>query len=91
MTETCLEMIDAHGPVIVEGPFATNRVFLSALKSLTGRPVYASVSQTGTSSGAALLTGIRPASSLTPVDETISGLQAYRSTWRARVSAEAAR
>lgn len=91
MTETCLEMIDADGPVIVEGPFATNRVFLAALQSLTGRPVCASASQTGTSSGAALLTGIRPVSSLRPVDDTISGLQAYRSTWRARVSAEAGR
>jgi sugar (pentulose or hexulose) kinase len=91
MTQTCLEMIDADGPVIVEGPFAANQVFLAALQSLTERPVYASVSQTGTSSGAALLTGIRPASSLRPVDDAISGLQAYRSTWRARISAEAGR
>lgn len=87
MTATCLQMIDSSGPVIVEGPFAANRIFLAALHSLTTRPIYASVSQTGTSAGAALLTGIRPMSSLRLVDDVLPGLDVYQSTWHARVSA----
>ena len=55
MTQTCLSLIGAGGPTIVEGAFARNAAFLSMLAAATGRPVIATASQTGTSLGAALL------------------------------------
>ena len=88
MTVTCLEMICSQGPIIVEGPFTANRTFVAALHSLTRRPVYVSPSQTGTSSGAALLAGIRPSSPLRLVDETIPGLDSYGATWREMIDTE---
>lgn len=53
MTDTCLSLIGAAGPVIVEGPFARNAEYLAMLSSL--RPVEVAASATGTSIGAALL------------------------------------
>lgn len=55
MTATCLAMIGADGPTVVEGPFARNPWYLAMLASATGRMVEASASQTGTAIGAALL------------------------------------
>jgi len=56
MTETCLDLIGAAGPIIVEGPFAANDLYCNAVAGLTGRGVRASTdSATGTSVGAALL------------------------------------
>ncbi len=53
-------MIGAEGPVVTEGPFARNRLFLGMLATAIDRPVTgAGESATGTSIGAALLT--RPA------------------------------
>ncbi len=82
MTVTCLEIISSEGPIIVEGPFVVNRVYVAALHSLTGRSVHVSPSQTGTSSGAALLAGIRPSVPPRLVYEIIPGLGKYRATWR---------
>jgi sugar (pentulose or hexulose) kinase len=54
MTATSLELIGADGPVIVEGPFATNRTFLETLHVMTGRDIVTGgAGLTGTSSGAA--------------------------------------
>lgn len=55
MTRTCLDLTGAAGPIIVEGPFARNLLFLEALRLATGRPVIAAAGSTGTSAGAALL------------------------------------
>lgn len=57
MTETCLNLLGADGPVIVEGPFAGNSVYLEALANFTGRDVEAVSGSTGTSLGAGLLAG----------------------------------
>src|SRR5690606_35355287 len=57
MTETCLYLLGADGPVIVEGPFAGNPVYLKALSNFTGRDVEAVTGSTGTSLGAGLLAG----------------------------------
>ncbi|MEJ5022044.1 FGGY-family carbohydrate kinase [Ochrobactrum vermis] len=57
MTETCLHLLGAEGPVIVEGPFAGNSVYLEALSSFTGHEVEAVTGSTGTSLGAGLLAG----------------------------------
>ena len=59
MTATGLEMIGALGPVLVEGPFAENEIYLDMLAAATGRPV-AAIAGTGTSIGAALLTQDSP-------------------------------
>lgn len=55
MTATCLGLIGAEGPIIVEGPFAANKAFLMMLEVATGRAVLAGGSATGTSIGAACL------------------------------------
>jgi len=91
MTQTCLELTGARGPVIVEGPFARNQEYLAMMQAATGRPVYHSEAQTGTSIGAALLfdTDRHVAShvpSLPP--ENFSELQSYAATWQSLVEAQ---
>jgi sugar (pentulose or hexulose) kinase len=54
-TAVCLDLTGADGPVIVEGPFARNRLFTRMLAAATKRVVIASDAATGTSIGAALL------------------------------------
>ncbi|UWU25142.1 FGGY-family carbohydrate kinase (plasmid) [Rhizobium sp. CB3060] len=83
MTEACLDLIGAKGPIFVEGPFALNRTYLAALSSLTGSNVVALPGSTGTSQGAALLTGIKPAAAPEnhPVRADLPGLRAYRQAW----------
>jgi sugar (pentulose or hexulose) kinase len=60
MTEACLGLIGAGGPVVVEGPFSLNEAYLDVVAALTGRDVIAVPGSTGTSAGAALLAGIDP-------------------------------
>lgn len=55
MSATCLSLIGADGPVIVEGPFAANAPYLAMLKVAVGRDVLVGESATGTSVGAACL------------------------------------
>jgi sugar (pentulose or hexulose) kinase len=56
MTATCLDLIGADGPVIVEGPFAANPHYLAMLGAALDRPVFTSTgSTTGTAIGAAML------------------------------------
>lgn len=57
MTETCLDLLGAGGPIIVEGPFAANSFYLSALAGFSEREVIAVSGSTGTASGAGLLAG----------------------------------
>ncbi len=57
MTALCLDLIGAEGPVIAEGPFAADALYLRMLAAATSRSVLPSPSRgTGTSIGAALLT-----------------------------------
>lgn len=83
MTETCLDLAGAKGPILVEGPFALNGLYLNLLAGLTGREVLAVPGSTGTSQGAALLAGVEPAArngvSAAGVDH--DGLAGYRSDW----------
>jgi sugar (pentulose or hexulose) kinase len=55
MTRTCLTLTGAAGPIVVEGPFARNELYIEALAKAIGRPVIAVAGSTGTSVGAALL------------------------------------
>jgi sugar (pentulose or hexulose) kinase len=92
MTQSCLDLIGADGRIIVEGPFALNRIYIAALASLTGREIKALPGSTGTSLGAALLTGISPkapSSAMAPMLQ-VPALDAYRGAWKSRVADMAA-
>ncbi len=60
MTARSLSLIGSEGPIVVEGPFANNHLYLRALASASGQPVCVGQggTPTGTAEGAALLTGI---------------------------------
>lgn len=84
MTATGLEMTGADGPILVEGPFASNAAYLDMLAAATERPVWA-VSGTGTSIGAALLT---TKNNVVAVSDGVRRLcrpelSAYAEKWRA--------
>lgn len=86
MTKTCLDLTGAAGPVIVEGPFARNRLFCEALADAAGRPVMPMAGATGTSVGAALLATGAPMTP--PVPEAVvapgslpAGFASYRTEW----------
>ena len=81
VTLTCLNLIASDGPVIIEGPFATNKIYTAALASLTGRDVYISQAMTGTALGAALLAGIPLASSVEAVAPGKHNLAEYKTAW----------
>ncbi|HEY0121882.1 MAG TPA: FGGY-family carbohydrate kinase [Rhizobium sp.] len=83
MTQACLGLIGAKGPIFVEGPFALNRAYLAALSALTASDVVALPGSTGTSQGAALLAGIRPAATMEsqPVRAELRGLRDYWQAW----------
>lgn len=91
LTETCLELSGADGPAIVEGPFARNRLFLSALAQRVPRPLIARPDATGTTEGAALLAEGPDANrrdepdppAVEPLDIDLS---AYVKEWRAWLS-----
>lgn len=87
MTATGLEMIGAKGPVLVEGPFADNPVFLDMLGAATGTPVSA-VAGTGTSIGAALLTakGGRKEQGGDKHKTANAGMVSYARKWRTSLS-----
>jgi sugar (pentulose or hexulose) kinase len=88
MSATCLELTDATGPIIVEGPFAKNRVFGAMLAVATGREVLASAgSATGTSIGAALLAaqGMKPDISFAAISAPAAlavDIARYAEKWR---------
>jgi sugar (pentulose or hexulose) kinase len=88
MSTTCLELAGAEGPIIVEGPFAKNRVFGAMLSVATGREVLASAgSATGTSIGAVLLAaeGRKPDISFAGISAPpalAAGMARYAETWR---------
>ncbi len=55
VTARCLQNIGHDGPIVIEGPFATNKSYLAMLSAVTGEPIILSKSATGTSQGAAIL------------------------------------
>ena len=57
MTATCLDLTGAAGPIVVEGPFARNGLYIEALAKAKKRPVIAVGHSTGTCLGAAMLAG----------------------------------
>jgi len=95
MTKTCLDLTGAAGPVIVEGPFARNMLYIEALSQAAERPVRPVGGSTGTSIGAALLTaqGSMPATSPPGTADSPFGLpesfRQYCAEWNRLVGAEA--
>jgi len=91
--ETCLDLISAAGPIMIEGPFATNQLYCEALATLTGRQVKCCTGTTGTSSGAALLAAAdakRPQPAWPVIDPVATRfdrdlLRAYTAPWQAAV------
>jgi sugar (pentulose or hexulose) kinase len=90
MAATCLDLIGAQGPTIIEGPFAANAEFAKMLRAATGRDVITEAAGTGTSIGAALLAGM---AHLTPGGEAVEdpgpAWAAYAAAWREAVQAAA--
>lgn len=84
MTDTCLGLVNASGPTVIEGPFARNSDFLAMLAAIRPDGVEVAASSTGTSVGAALLCledGQAPeTTSVNPTDTT--RLRAYAQAWR---------
>ena len=85
MTRTCLDLIGARGPVIVEGPFARNAEYLDMLASISPEGLRIALSATGTSVGAALLalgkqTPPRTENLSAPADA--AALAAYGQSWK---------
>jgi sugar (pentulose or hexulose) kinase len=75
---------------VLEGPFASNKLFIEMLLAATGRPVEAmAASQTGTSIGAALLADMKrtasPGTARGPF-EVSPRMTAYAQKWRHAVS-----
>lgn len=87
MTETSLRLIGASGSTIVEGPFARNWIYLSALRSLTTREVIAAPGSTGTSLGAALLAGVTFPAQLgsEPIMPLDTDFDLYAKHWRGSI------
>lgn len=87
--ETCLRLTGSAGPILIEGPFARNHLFLAALAQLTDRPVAARPDATGTTEGAALL-AFGPEAARGEPGETSPNpsldvdLSRYAATWRLR-------
>jgi sugar (pentulose or hexulose) kinase len=93
MTEQCLQLSGAAGETIVEGPFASNPVYLEMLAAATDRPVVAmQASATGTSIGAALLADLAHAKATQPVvpelppPSRMAAMVRYADLWRTAVS-----
>ncbi len=86
VAETCLALAGAEGPVIVEGPFARNQLFLAALAQRIPRPVLVEPDATGTVDGATLLAfgpGARtPTKEAPPATPLAIDLGAYAETWQ---------
>ncbi len=88
MTCTCLDLIGARGPTIVEGAFARNGAYLRMLAAATGRDVIATASSTGTSLGAALLVADVQGSPAADrvVTAPVPAWAAYAARWQAMVA-----
>jgi sugar (pentulose or hexulose) kinase len=90
VTAESLGCAGAAGPTIVEGPFARNRLYGSALAAILGRPVLPSSGTGGTSLGAAHL--FNPADASPPAGDqraaplALDGLADYIRAWRGQAA-----
>lgn len=82
MTDYCLDLIKASGPVVVEGSLIGNGLYLSALAALRPDELLVSEDATGTISGAAQLAGQKIAGSSRSVTALDLPMAQYRDRWR---------
>ncbi len=98
MTQTCLGLIGARGPAVIEGPFARNADYLALLAALRPEGVAVAQSTTGTSVGAAMLIAgedaaatrspaLVPALARVAVPPDAPALRAYAQLWQAAAEA----
>ena len=86
MVAESLDLIEAAGPIYVEGPFGGNREFAAMLATATGRAVIARGQSAGTGLGAALLVGpLGRMAEAVPQVLPEPQLRSYATDWRARV------
>ena len=85
MTRTCLDLIGARGPVIVEGPLGGNADYLDMLAAISAGGVQVAAAGTGTTGGAVcLMTGRAPKglASPWPVPRGARMMREYVAIWR---------
>lgn len=84
MSQTCLDLSGATGPIVIEGPFAGNRLYAQILSALTQRSVHLSSDATGTATGAAMLISSARGKGLgaAVVPAKLAGLEVYADNWR---------
>ncbi|MBT9386206.1 FGGY-family carbohydrate kinase [Pseudooceanicola sp. CBS1P-1] len=85
VTDTCLTLVGAEGPVIVEGPFGRNADYTGMLACLRPEGVRVATSATGTSIGAALLFEDRRSGDTRAIapPADAEALRAYAARWQA--------
>lgn len=92
MTETCLDLVGPDGPIVVEGPFSKNRIFVSMLSAASGRSVISGhKTATGTSIGASLLTSFGNAfveNSISPETKKNDDFFNYKRNWSEKIGSE---
>ncbi|MEJ6394447.1 FGGY-family carbohydrate kinase [Gymnodinialimonas sp. 2305UL16-5] len=86
VTSECLDLTGHRGDIMVEGPFSRNMAYMEMLAAATEAPVYATLGQTGTSQGAALLIdGPCPTPNAERVivpEKRSEDMAAYAAVWR---------
>jgi sugar (pentulose or hexulose) kinase len=83
MTDYCFDLLQAKGPVIVEGSLTGNHAYLSALAGLRrGDSVMVSSDATGTVSGAVLLAGSSIPDEPERVEPIDLPMAEYKQAWR---------
>jgi sugar (pentulose or hexulose) kinase len=90
MADTCLALIGARGPVIIEGPLARNADVCAMLAALRPDGVAVAAAATGTAAGAALLcagAAARPQTRAIAAPEAAEALGALARRWRAEAAA----
>lgn len=91
MTDASLSLIDSDGPLLVEGRFADDNVFVRALAELRPRQrVYTSAAQDDLAYGALRLaaTDFATPSRLVPVEPLGIDVRAFAEDWRRRAQAD---
>ena len=86
VTAECLSNIGHKDTIVVEGPFASNRLYLEMLAVTAASQVYSAAGSTGTSAGAAMLvkgeTDMRAEDTLSLISPANrASLEAYASVW----------
>jgi sugar (pentulose or hexulose) kinase len=86
MIELEIELLDAPGEILIEGPFAANAMLCGLVAALCARPVLVAGAGEATALGAALLCDWQrdhaAADRRRCEPSTLDGLDAYRSRWR---------